>query len=203
MKEKIKPPPPALICSAAYAKDFPRLDCDEFAVFGRSNVGKSSFINHVLGRPGLARTSRTPGKTTLANFYRVDEKTAWVDLPGYGYARASGDERRRWSVLIRDYVETRGNLRGIIWLIDIRHPGAAADLEAREWIERAGVEFFPVLTKVDKLNRSQVAPQVRRAVADLRLAGDPVTYSVLRQESRERFRERFIRWRGSIAGAAS
>jgi GTP-binding protein len=197
-QKKQQRPAPEFICSAANAKDFPQLQGDEYAILGRSNVGKSSFINHVLERQGLARTSRTPGKTTLANFYRVDGGMIWVDLPGYGYARASGTERERWSLLIRAYCETRKSLRGIIWLIDVRHPGAAADLEARTWIEGLGTGIFPVLTKVDKINRSQIAVQVREAMAALRLPGEPVLYSVLQHASRERFRERFAVWRQSM-----
>jgi GTP-binding protein len=200
-KQQQKRPAVEFLCSAAQEKDFPQLQGDEFAILGRSNVGKSSFINHVLEKPGLARTSRTPGKTTLANFFRVDESMIWVDLPGYGYARASGSERERWSVLIRAYCETRKNLRGLVWLIDIRHPGVAADLEARAWIEGLGVGFFPVLTKVDKINRSQIATQVRKAVTELRLPGEPLTYSIMQHGSRDRFRERFAQWRQSITGA--
>jgi GTP-binding protein len=201
-KQQIKRPVPVFLVSAAYAKEFPQLQGDEFAILGRSNVGKSSFINHVLEKQGLARTSRTPGKTTLANFFRIDDGMIWVDLPGYGYARASGTERERWSVLIRDYCETRTNLRGIVWLIDIRHPGVAADLEARAWLEGLKVGFFPVLTKLDKINRSQIKTQVGKAMALLRLPAEPVVYSVMQHASRDRFRERFAQWRQSIAGAA-
>jgi len=96
-KPQRKRPNPRFLCSAAFSKDFPLPQGEEYAIVGRSNVGKSSFLNHVLERQGLARTSRTPGKTSLANFYRVDETMVWVDLPGYGYARSSGSERERWS----------------------------------------------------------------------------------------------------------
>lgn len=201
-KQQKKRPSPEFIVSAAYAREFPQLQGDEFAILGRSNVGKSSFINHVLEKQGLAKTSRTPGKTTLANFFRVDNGMVWVDLPGYGYARASGSERERWSVLIRNYCETRTCLRGIVWLIDIRHPGVAADIEARAWIEGLKIGFFPVLTKVDKINRSQIASQIRKAVVALRLPAEPVVYSIMQHASRERFRERFAEWRQLMSGAA-
>ncbi|MBN1306756.1 MAG: ribosome biogenesis GTP-binding protein YsxC [Chitinispirillaceae bacterium] len=195
-----KRPNPLFFCSAASAGDFPPPQGEEYAVFGRSNVGKSSFINHALERGGLARTSRTPGKTALANFFRVDETMVWVDLPGYGYARTSLSERDRWSKLIRDYCEGRENLMGIIWLIDIRHPGAGADLEARRWIGRLALPALPVLTKGDKVSRGQETAQGRKAVEALRLPEEPVIYSVRRHASRELFWKRFERWRGIHKG---
>lgn len=194
---------PLFIQSAAHAKDLPSLQGEEFAFLGRSNVGKSSFINHVLECQGLARTSRTPGKTSLANFYRVDDTMVWVDLPGYGYARTSGSERQRWSELIRSYCTQRENLAGIIWLIDIRHPGVQADLEAREWLEELGKPFFTVLTKGDKITRQQTIVQSKLAVKALRLPDDPLVYSVMQHASRERFRGRFDPWRASLSAAAT
>ena len=169
---------------------------------GRSNVGKSSFMNHVLERQGLARTSRTPGKTSLANFFRIDETMVWVDLPGYGYAKTSGSERERWSHLIRVYGEERRCLTGILWLIDIRHPGVAADREAREWLGEIGVPVFPILTKGDKVTRQQATVQLRRAVSILQLAAEPVVYSTLQHASRERFWERFTVWRQTLSGGS-
>ena len=185
------------ITSAAYARDFPEPECGEYAVLGRSNVGKSSFINHVLEQQGLARVSRKPGKTSLANFYRVDDAMVWVDLPGYGYARTSGSERLRWSKLIRDYCERRENLAGILWLIDIRHPGINADSEARVWLEKLGIPIFPVLTKGDKLSRSKGMLQARSAAEKLKLNVEPIIYSVMQHRSREIFWTRFEAWRNT------
>lgn len=188
-------PQPAFICSAASPKDFPELTGEEYAVLGRSNVGKSSFISHVLERHGLARVSRKPGKTSLANFFRIDASMIWVDLPGYGYAKTSGSEKIRWGRLIRSYCEQRRNLAGILWLIDIRHPGVRADCEARKWIEQLRIPVFPVLTKSDKVSRQQAARLSRKAVTALRLEDTPLPYSTLQHASRERFWNAFETWR--------
>jgi GTP-binding protein len=188
-------PQPAFICSAASAKDFPELTGEEYAVLGRSNVGKSSFISHVLERHGLARVSRKPGKTTLANFFRIDAAMIWVDLPGYGYAKTSGSEKLRWSRLIRSYCEQRRNLAGILWLIDIRHPGVRADCEAREWIGQLQVPIFTVLTKSDKISRQQAARLSRKTATALHLENTPLQYSTLQHASRERFWNAFEAWR--------
>lgn len=195
-----KRPEAQFLLSAAFPKDFPPPSGPEFAVFGRSNVGKSSFINHVLERQGLARTSRKPGKTSLANFYRIDPAMIWVDLPGYGYAKTSGSERERWSHLIRIFGEERECLAGILWLVDIRHPGVKADLEARSWLDRIGVPVFPILTKGDKITRQKAVAHSRKALQTLRFTMEPVIYSTLQHASRERFWDRFDRWRESLIG---
>ena len=199
---KRKRPQPQFLTSAAFPKEFPPPDGMEFAILGRSNVGKSSFINHVLERQGLARTSRTPGKTSLANFYRIDEGMIWVDLPGYGYAKTSGSERERWSHLIRTYGEKRECLAGILWLVDIRHPGVGADMEARAWLDKIGIPVFPVLTKGDKVSRRQAAVQMRKAISVLCFTAEPVVYSTLQHASRERFWERFDAWKNDLTGEA-
>ncbi len=189
---------PSLIVSAAFARDFPPPHGEEYAILGRSNVGKSSFINHVLGCRGLAHTSRTPGKTSLANFYGIGDNMVWVDLPGYGYARTSIGERQRWSELIRSYCEERENLYGAIWLIDIRHPGSEMDLQAREWLESIGLPFFTVLTKSDKLKRGAAIVQTRRAIKELRLTDEPLLYSVRKNECRTLFWKKFDIWRTAL-----
>jgi len=193
-----KRPQPQFIVSAAFAREFPGVSVAEYAVLGRSNVGKSSFINHVLERQGLARTSRTPGKTSLANFYRIDEDMIWVDLPGYGYAKTSGTEKERWSKLIRDYCEKRSTLLGILWLIDIRHPGIKADLEARDWLSTLSIPVFPVLTKLDKVTKAEARTNTVKAKKILHLDAEPVVYSVMQHASRERFWNSFDAWRSAV-----
>jgi len=190
-----KRPQPQFLSSAAFFRELPDTQSGEYAILGRSNVGKSSFINHVLERQGLARTSRTPGKTALANFFRIDEQMVWVDLPGYGYAKTSGSEKERWSQLIKDYCEKRDNLRGIIWLIDIRHPGVKADLEAREWLATLKAPLFPVLTKLDKVKKLEAKVNTAKAITTLQIPFEPVTYSIVQHASRDRFWERFDAWR--------
>ncbi|MBD3315505.1 MAG: ribosome biogenesis GTP-binding protein YsxC, partial [Chitinivibrionales bacterium] len=145
----------AFICSAARYEDAPPPRGGEFCLLGRSNVGKSSFVNHVLGNRRLARVSGRPGKTNLANFYRITEDMIWVDLPGYGYARTSHGERKRWSRLINDYCRQRPNLAGILWLLDFRHPGTRLDVEACRWLKSLQLPLLPIFTKCDKVPRSK------------------------------------------------
>jgi GTP-binding protein len=182
------------VMSAARFSDLPPSAGTEYCVMGRSNVGKSSFINHVFSDRGLARVSNKPGKTTLANFFKVSDGTVWVDLPGYGYAQTAKIQRARWSALIEDYCVKRENLRGVVWLLDIRHPGLAIDLEAGEWLMRAGLPALPVLTKCDKLPKSAVAAQKRLFVKALGPAFDPLVYSVNQPEYRDLFWRRFAQW---------
>jgi GTP-binding protein len=198
LKNQRKRPLAAFISSSAHFKELPAPTGDEFAILGRSNVGKSSFINHVLENRNLARTSKTPGKTTLANLYQVEKDLVWVDLPGYGYARSCSAERMRWSQLIRDYCEKRDALKGIIWLIDVRHIGVAADVEALEWFSSLGVPLFAVLTKIDKITKGLRNAKVSQAQKVFNLNIAPVLYSNVEHDSRERFWDRFDAWRNDL-----
>jgi GTP-binding protein len=186
------------LSSAAHFKDLPEPSLPEYAILGRSNVGKSSFINHVLEDKSLARTSKRPGKTSLANLYRIDQSMIWVDLPGYGYAKVSADEKARWSKLISDYCLRRDSLRGILWLIDIRHIGIAADIEAAQWLSKIDVPIFVVLTKADKLTRKQRLDQFERAKIFTNCPCDPTIYSVNEHESRKNFWGHFETWQNFI-----
>jgi GTP-binding protein len=125
----------------------------EIAFIGRSNVGKSSLLNALVGRPGLARTSGSPGKTTLLNFYRLPEFYL-VDLPGYGFARAGKGARAGYRKLVTGYLRTRSSLAGIVWLLDIRHQPSADDLEMQKLLAESGRPVLAVFTKADKLTRS-------------------------------------------------
>ncbi len=200
MENKGKKRPEAVfIGSSAHFRELPApRGGEEYAVMGRSNVGKSSFINHVLENRGLARVSKKPGKTTLANYYQVDEQMVWVDLPGYGYARAPGAEKLRWSRLIADYCERRPNISGLIWLIDSRHIGLKADMEAWQWFSKLNLPLFVVLTKSDKINQSERKEAIRQAVTVFGLPEEPVLYSTQEHQSRLRFWERFNCWRQSL-----
>ncbi len=180
--------------SAANIRDIPQGSEREFCVFGRSNVGKSSFINHVFSNGSLARVSKTPGKTTLANFYRVSDGSVWADLPGYGYAHKARSEQVRWSRLVADYCEKRGNLCGVIWLCDSRHPGLPLDKEALAWLSSLSLPVLAVLTKADKLSARERAENPARFVRELRLAEPPVLYSTRHEEARQRFWERYEAW---------
>jgi len=186
------------ICSAGHVKEMPPPAGDEFAVMGRSNVGKSSFINHVCADHGLARTSKRPGTTVCANLFKLDGSLYWVDLPGYGFARTSGRERDRWSALIRDYCVQRSNLAGIIWLVDIRHIGVAIDGEAYAWLQRLKKPVLPVLAKADKLSVSERQRRAREFMGVFGGFVEPVPYSIHEHVSRERFWMRFEAWRNTI-----
>lgn len=134
-------------------------DLPEIAFSGRSNVGKSSLINRVLGRKALAHTSATPGKTATINFYRLPVMRL-VDLPGYGYARVSGSEKRRWSELIEGYFDDDRDLRLVLQLLDIRHAPSRDDIQMLDYMVERQIPFVAVLTKADKLNKTQRAERL-------------------------------------------
>lgn len=140
--------------SAALLDQLPSPEVPEVAFSGRSNVGKSSLINRLLNRKGLARTSATPGKTATINFYRLDNARL-VDLPGYGYAKVSREEKRRWGGLIEGYLQADRDLRLVLQLVDMRHPPTADDRMMIDFLTEAEIPFVLVLTKSDKLNKSQ------------------------------------------------
>jgi GTP-binding protein len=155
------------VVSANQARQFPPDGGAEVAVAGRSNAGKSSAINAIVQRKGLARTSKTPGATRLINFFELEPGRRLVDLPGYGYAAVPGEMREHWGSLIEAYFRKRGSLRGAIVVMDIRHPLTGHD---RAMLELAGARSVPthiLLTKADKLGRGaarQAEAAVRKAV---------------------------------------
>ena len=196
--DKVLQDGPVFLGSTAHYKDLPKPESIEYCIMGRSNVGKSSFINHVLEKKHLARVSKTPGKTDLANFYRLNNRMIWVDLPGYGYAKASHAEKLRWSKLIRNYCEKRENLFGVIWLIDIRHVGLKADVEAYGWFREIGLPVFPVITKSDKLPQSKRVRHVHEIESFFQFEFPAAIYSVSRNASRKEFWKCFTTWREAI-----
>jgi GTP-binding protein len=145
----------------------------EIAFIGRSNVGKSSLLNALVARPGLARVSGSPGKTTLLNFYRLPQLYL-VDLPGYGFARASKGERAGYRRLVTGYLRTRAALAGIVWLLDIRHDPSREDLEMQELLVESGRPVLATFTKADKLTRSALRTRERELAASLGLRPDQI-----------------------------
>ena len=141
---------------AVEENQYPDTNIKEFAFAGRSNVGKSSFINAMLNRKNLARTSSTPGKTRTINFYRVNDDLRLVDLPGYGYAKVAKSEKEKWAGIINRYLENRENLVETILLVDIRHEPTALDKQMYDYIIESGFSGIVIATKNDKIKKSQV-----------------------------------------------
>lgn len=143
----------------------------EIAFAGRSNVGKSSLINKVFNRKNLARVSSVPGKTVTINFYDCDG-IKFVDLPGYGYARVSNDEKKRWSDLMESYFRTQRNIRLVIQLTDMRHSVTPQDIEMMRFLKHNGYPFIVVMTKSDKLNKTETAKRLEEIKTELKEFGE-------------------------------
>ncbi len=127
----------------------------EFAFAGKSNVGKSSLINGLMNRKSLARTSSSPGKTQTINYYNINDELYFVDLPGYGYAKVSRQEKEKWGKMIENYLNRSRMLRSVFLLIDIRHEPSSNDVMMYDWIVSKGYNPVIIATKLDKINRSQ------------------------------------------------
>ena len=141
----------------------------EFAFAGKSNVGKSSLINALMNRKSFARTSSQPGKTQTINFYNINEALYFVDLPGYGYAKVSQELKAKWGKMIEGYLKKSKQLRCIFLLVDIRHEPSENDKNMYDWIVYHGFEPVIIATKLDKINRSQIAKQTKLLRAGLGL----------------------------------
>lgn len=133
----------------------------EIAFAGKSNVGKSSLINALMNRKSLARTSAQPGKTQTINFYNINNELYFVDLPGYGYAKVSREEKEKWGKMIEKYLRGSKQLRAVFLLIDIRHEPSANDRQMYEWILSNGFHPIIIATKMDKIKRSQLQKQIK------------------------------------------
>ena len=151
------------VTSAVRPGQYPGTGIPEVAFAGRSNVGKSSLINSLLMRKKLVRTSRTPGRTQLINFFNINKSFMFVDLPGYGYAKAPQNLRASWGPMIETYLDSRENLRGIVQIMDLRHPPMPDDIILWAWLKGKKIPAIPVLTKADKLSRSNWKPLAEAA----------------------------------------
>lgn len=148
------------IKSAASKKDYPESLLPEIAFAGRSNVGKSSFVNKFLMRKNIARVSKTQGKTRLINFFKVNNEFVLVDLPGYGYASVSKSEQHSWGKMMEDYLNTRNQLEAVFLLLDIRHTPTEDDMIMLNYIIERGLVPVIILTKADKLAKTKIEPRV-------------------------------------------
>lgn len=161
----------------------PKPSLPEIAFAGRSNVGKSSLINCLLGRKDLARTSGQPGKTQTLNFYLVNDKFYLVDLPGYGFAKVPKEVRNRWQTLLEDYLSRRESLKGVALVIDSRHAPSPLDRQMFQWLKYYNKPLFIVATKVDKLRSSERIPFSQRLQAAF--ASPVITFSSEKKEGWE------------------
>lgn len=141
--------------SAVRPEQYPGEGYPEFALAGRSNVGKSSFINTLIGRKSLARTSSNPGKTQTLNFYKIEEQLFFVDVPGYGYARVSKTQREIWGEMIQEYLTSREVLRAVIQIVDLRHPPTADDKLMYEFLIHYNIPAIVIGTKADKIPKGK------------------------------------------------
>ena len=156
------------LISAASPKDFPRTRLPEIAFAGKSNVGKSSVINRLLQRKNFARVGEKPGKTIHVNYFTVDKCSYFVDLPGYGYAKVSQAEKDRWSRLMEDYFPA-GRIDLGILIVDARHAPTNNDITMARWFLDSGCPFVVVANKLDKLKKSEIAPNLQTIREDLEL----------------------------------
>lgn len=156
------------LISAASTKDFPKNRFPEIAFAGKSNVGKSSVINRILNRKNFARVGETPGKTVHVNYFTVDGKCYFADLPGYGYAKVSQSEKERWGKLMEDYFASQRITLGIL-IVDARHAPTNNDITMARWFIDTGCPFVVVANKVDKLGSTKIAPNMKVIRQDLEL----------------------------------
>jgi len=171
--------------SALKEADWPRDKTPEIAFLGRSNVGKSSLINSLLGVRGLARTSSTPGRTQLLNFFLINRQFRVVDLPGYGYARAPKAVRAEWSSAAEEYLAKREQLVLSIHIVDSRHEPSKQDLQLHEWLVHHHKPHLIVATKSDKLSKNELSRNVNRAARAFK-SDNLIIYSATKREGRDR-----------------
>jgi GTP-binding protein len=144
-----------IVISAVRPAQYPETELPEFALAGRSNVGKSSFINKMLNRKGLARISSKPGKTQTLNFYLINEILHFVDVPGYGYAKVSKSERAAWGKMIETYITSREQLRAVVLIVDLRHPPTQDDIMMYNFLKHYDIPCVVIATKADKIPRGK------------------------------------------------
>ncbi|CAI9396978.1 MULTISPECIES: ribosome biogenesis GTP-binding protein YihA/YsxC [Bacillaceae] len=161
-----------IVISAVKPNQYPEGNLPEFALAGRSNVGKSSFINRMLGRKALARISSKPGKTQTLNFYLINEILHFVDVPGYGYAKVSKKEREAWGKMLETYFTSREQLKAVVLITDLRHPPTADDILMYDFLKHYGIPCVVIATKADKISKSQWQKHLKVTKETLGLSAD-------------------------------
>jgi GTP-binding protein len=161
-RRKMKVNNAEIVISAVSQKQYPGDRLPEIALAGRSNVGKSSFINKLINRKNLARTSSKPGKTQTLNFYKINEVFYFVDVPGYGYAKVSKKEREKWGVMMEEYFETRETLKAVLLITDVRHEPTNDDIQMYHFLKHYDLRVIIVATKLDKVPKNKRASHVKR-----------------------------------------
>jgi len=171
------------LTSAVQPKGYPEQTMPEIAFAGRSNVGKSSLINVLVNRKSLVRTSSTPGRTQMLNFFCINEQFLLVDLPGYGFAKVPLAVKKAWEPMIKTYLQARENLAAVVLLFDIRRIPREEDIQLLDWLEEFEIPTIPVITKADKVNRSQQQKHVKQIAEATGLPADAFTlFSALKRQ---------------------
>ena len=177
--------------SATKPGNYPPPELPEIAFAGRSNVGKSSLINVLVNRKNLVRTSSTPGRTQLINFFDINANFTLVDLPGYGFAKVPLAVKAAWGPMMRTYLGTRETLKGVVFIFDVRRVPREEDIQLLDWLEEFGVPTIPVITKMDKLKRSQWDKHVKQIAEVTGLPRDAFSlFSAHTREGKDEILER-------------
>lgn len=176
-----------ILISAVKPEQYPELDLPEVALSGRSNVGKSTFINSMIGRKNMARTSQQPGKTQTLNFFNIDNQLIFVDVPGYGYAKVSKKQREAFGKMIETYITTREALKLVIQLVDLRHPPTEDDVLMYDFLKYYDIPTLIIATKEDKIPKGKVQKHIKIIKEKLELApGDQIiSYSSIEKKKQD------------------
>ena len=181
-----------ILLSASTTRQFPAATLPEIAFAGRSNVGKSTLINSLLNRKKLVKTSATPGKTQLINFFKINDQFYFVDLPGYGYAKVPENVRRKWQNLVETYLSERETLRNVVLIIDCRHKPTLQDRQLLEWLEYYQRPSLIVASKIDKLKRGQIQKHLQKIKHDLSIETVPLGHSSMQNGRREEIWKKLV-----------